>query len=93
MLARRARRRVAGLGQHSAGLQRAHSGLPQCGVVQQLWVDSIIRQVAIVRLQHNASAMDHSSDTAIMRLQHSASAMNHSSGTTIARCHTADRAQ
>jgi hypothetical protein len=37
MLARRASRRVVGLGQHSAGLQRAYSSLSQYGVVQQLW--------------------------------------------------------
>jgi hypothetical protein len=37
MVVGRAGRRVAGLGQHSADLQHAHSGLPQYGVVQQLW--------------------------------------------------------
>jgi hypothetical protein len=66
MLAIREGRRVAGLGQHHADLQRAHSGLPQNGVVQQLWAGSTVRRVAIARLQHSASAMDHSSGTATM---------------------------
>jgi hypothetical protein len=64
MLAGCAGTRVARLGQHSADLQRAHSGLPQCGVVQQLWADSTVRRVDTMRLQHNASAMDHSSGIA-----------------------------
>jgi hypothetical protein len=53
--------RVAGLDQHSADLQRVHSGLPQYRVVQQLWASNTVRQVATERLQHNASAIDHSS--------------------------------
>jgi hypothetical protein len=74
-------RRVAGLGQHSAGLQRAHSGLPQYGVVQQLWAGSTVRRVATVRLQHNTSAMDHLTCTVAVP----------SDATT--RRHTADRVQ
>jgi hypothetical protein len=81
MLARLTGRRVAGLGQHSAGLQHAHSGLPQYGVVQQLWAASTVRWVAIVRLQHSASAMDHSSDTATVPSD------------TTARRHTSDHVQ
>jgi hypothetical protein len=64
MLARCMGRQVARLGQHSADLQHAHSGLPQYRVVQQLWAGSTVRQVATVRLQHNANAMNHSPGTA-----------------------------
>jgi hypothetical protein len=46
MLVGRAGRRAAGLGQHGTYLQRARSGLLQCGVVQQPWVGGSIRQVA-----------------------------------------------
>jgi hypothetical protein len=67
MLARRVGMRVTGLGQHSAGLQRAHSGLPQYGVVQQLWTGNTVRWVATVQLQHSTSAMDHSSGTITVR--------------------------
>jgi hypothetical protein len=81
MLVRRAGRRVVGLGQHNTGVQCAHSGLPQCLVVQQLWSGSTVRRVATIRLQHNASAMDHSSSTATVPSD------------ATARCHTADHVQ
>jgi hypothetical protein len=48
----------------TADLQPAHSGLPQCWVVQQLWAGGTVRQVATVRLQPSASAVDHLSGPA-----------------------------
>jgi hypothetical protein len=66
MMAERAGRQVAGLDQHSADLQHAHCVLLRYGVVQQLWAGSSVRPVAIVQLQHSASAMDQLSATAIV---------------------------
>jgi hypothetical protein len=61
--------------------QRAHRGLSQYGVVQQLWAGSTVRRVATVRLQHSASVVLHSSGTA--------TALNDAT----ARHHTADGVQ
>jgi hypothetical protein len=52
MLAGRAGRRVAGLGQHSGDLQYAHRGLLQYGVVQQLWAGG---SVSLTPLQCTAT--------------------------------------
>jgi hypothetical protein len=65
MSMRRVGRQVAGPGQHSRSAARSQWFATMHRVVQQLWVDNAVRQVATVRLQPSASTMGHLSGTAI----------------------------